>query len=142
MKREPHVRFCEGLGCNSLGLLTSSLDRVRAAGECPEEPVSGNVSVRPSACTSSRGSRERRERTLRVETDRQQCMAQFGPKAAARGRIIAFPVADIELVTNRCLCPFPQRSCFSLTFGLVRPARAEVDTEDGAFLYAPLQFRT
>jgi len=22
MKREPHVRFCEGLGCNSLGLLT------------------------------------------------------------------------------------------------------------------------
>jgi hypothetical protein len=22
MKREPHVRFCEGLGCKSLGLLT------------------------------------------------------------------------------------------------------------------------
>lgn len=22
MKREPHVRFCEGLGCDSLGLLT------------------------------------------------------------------------------------------------------------------------
>ena len=30
MKREPHVRFCEGLGCNSLGLLTygrSSLEK-------------------------------------------------------------------------------------------------------------------
>ena len=25
MNREPHVRFCEGLGCNSLGLLTSLL---------------------------------------------------------------------------------------------------------------------
>jgi len=27
MNREVHVRFCEGLGCNSLGLLTATCAR-------------------------------------------------------------------------------------------------------------------
>ena len=35
MNREVHVRFCEGLGCNSLGLLTYS-HRDRAKRTLPE----------------------------------------------------------------------------------------------------------
>jgi hypothetical protein len=35
MKREPHVRFCEGLGCNSLGLLTYGRSFCRPSLELP-----------------------------------------------------------------------------------------------------------
>jgi len=33
MNRETHVRFCEGLGCNSLGLLTYRHSRLSALGK-------------------------------------------------------------------------------------------------------------
>jgi hypothetical protein len=40
MNRETHVRFCEGLGCNSLGLLTYGRSRLRVGyRDDDEEPV-------------------------------------------------------------------------------------------------------
>lgn len=53
MNREVHVRFCEGLGCNSLGLLTYShsrtMERTFAWARCGQESSSLNLSVRTSA---------------------------------------------------------------------------------------------
>jgi len=43
MNRETHVRFCEGLGCNSLGLLTYGRSRRTAQGQ--EATVAGWLGI-------------------------------------------------------------------------------------------------
>ena len=53
MKREPHVRFCEGLGCNSLGLLTYGLFAF------PIAVAQGRKSGRPLTGPLSSGARNR-----------------------------------------------------------------------------------